>query len=590
MTFPMFSPLRTGTKITALVLMLSSLTALVGIYSMFGLATVKEQTDRLTNLELAGTHFLGRLHIELFRLAMIEKDILTTVADEDLAQFDKRHKQAMEDFTNDLGQAKGYFWTEEGRAAFQKMAEDAGAWKRVNTEVVRLALSRWDTKATSLSNGEAKKKLEAVERGLETLSQINKGNAARQIEIIEATIGNINKTALVAISVCVCLGLAMGIYLARTLKTQLGEEPQVLAQVAQRIAKGDLEVAATSASKASGVYEAMLLMSASLKSKILEAQDKSREAAAEAERANIALAAAAEAHARSESAKREGVAQAANSVQQIASGLSSATEELLNRIDQSSQGAELQAARAAETASAMEQMTATVLDVARNASKASEIAHSAKARAQDGAHEVGQVIREIGELQKQSQELKSDMGVLGAKAQGIGTVLEVISDIADQTNLLALNAAIEAARAGEAGRGFAVVADEVRKLAEKTMTATKQVGEAITGIQGGTQKNMANAERAVGIIESVTTLAGRSGASLTEIVELVDLTSDQVRTIASASQQQSATSEQINRAIEEVSRISNATSEAMDFCSSSVDMLLAQAQSLNSLVETLLAE
>ena len=110
--------------------------------------------------------------------------------------------------------------------------------------------------------------------------------------------------------------------------------------------------------------------------------------------------------------------------------------------------------------------------------------------------------------------------------------MNVILDIADQTNLLALNAAIEAARAGEAGRGFAVVADEVRKLAEKTMAATKEVGDAIRGIQGGTQKNVVNVEASVAKIDAATGLANLSGQALEDIVRLVDLTTDQVRAIA----------------------------------------------------------
>jgi len=202
---------------------------------------------------------------------------------------------------------------------------------------------------------------------------------------------------------------------------------------------------------------------------------------------------------------------------------------------------------------------------------------------------VDRVIRGIGELHRQARGLQEDMGALGAQARGIGSVLGVISDIADQTNLLALNAAIEAARAGDAGRGFAVVADEVRKLAEKTMSATKQVAEAVSGIQAGTRKNVDNSTRSVEIIESVTALASRSGESLAEIVRLIDQTSDQVRTIATASEEQSATTEQINRAVEEVSGIAMSTSEAMGHCSNAVETLLDQTRNLNDLVEELLA-
>jgi methyl-accepting chemotaxis protein len=165
--------------------------------------------------------------------------------------------------------------------------------------------------------------------------------------------------------------------------------------------------------------------------------------------------------------------------------------------------------------------------------------------------------------------------------------MNVISDIADQTNLLALNAAIEAARAGDAGRGFAVVADEVRKLAEKTMTATKEVGDAIRGIQEGARKNLGNVDRAVSTIEEATGLARQSGAALEEIVHLVEVATDQVRSIATASEEQSSASEEINRSVEEINRISSETASAMTQSAQAVGELATQAGQLRQLIETM---
>ncbi|GHV54337.1 hypothetical protein FACS1894206_06890 [Deltaproteobacteria bacterium] len=147
-----------------------------------------------------------------------------------------------------------------------------------------------------------------------------------------------------------------------------------------------------------------------------------------------------------------------------------------------SHGAEMQRARVESTASAMTEMNSTVMEVARNAGQASEQSEKTKDKANDGAELVNQVVKAINLVNKISGVLQTNMQELGAQAESIGGVMNVISDIADQTNLLALNAAIEAARAGEAGRGFAVVADEVRKLAEKTMSATQEVGGSITAI------------------------------------------------------------------------------------------------------------
>ena len=198
---------------------------------------------------------------------------------------------------------------------------------------------------------------------------------------------------------------------------------------------------------------------------------------------------------------------------------------------------------------------------------------------------VSRVAEFLTRVNDNARQSRTDMETLGHQAESIGAVLGVISDIADQTNLLALNAAIEAARAGDAGRGFAVVADEVRKLAEKTMTATKEVGDAIRGIQAGARKNIGNVENAVQKIDAATQLAGKSGEALNEIVSLVDLTTDQVRSIATASEQPSSASEEINRSIEDVSRISAETSDAMQQSARAVGELAQQAQVLKGLID-----
>jgi methyl-accepting chemotaxis protein len=278
---------------------------------------------------------------------------------------------------------------------------------------------------------------------------------------------------------------------------------------------------------------------------------------------------------------------AADKLQGVVEIVTSASEELSAQIEQSTRGSQQQSDRIGETATAMEEMNATVLEVAKNASQAAETADRAKSKAKDGASIVEQVLRGIGEVQKQALDLKKDMTTLGQQAQGIGQIMNVISDIADQTNLLALNAAIEAARAGEAGRGFAVVADEVRKLAEKTMTATKEVGDAINGIQTGTQKNIVNVEAAVTKIDAATDLASKSGQALEEIVTLVDQTTDQVRSIATASEQQSSASEEIHHSIEGVNRISVETADAMRQSAKAVTELAEQSHALRRLIDEL---
>ena len=322
-----------------------------------------------------------------------------------------------------------------------------------------------------------------------------------------------------------------------------------------------------------------------LKTKIAEAEKKTEEAGEEACRAKLATCEADEAKARAECAKIEGMMQAATQLEKVVECISSAAEILSAQIEQSSRGTEVQSNRVGETATAMEEMNTTVLEVAKNASQAAESSGTARAKALDGSKIVAQVVAGINTMQTVSLTMKEDMDALGKQAQGIGQIMEVISDIADQTNLLALNAAIEAARAGDAGRGFAVVADEVRKLAEKTQTATKEVGEAINGIQRGTRKNLENVEQAVITVELATQLASKSGETLQEIVHLVEISTDQVRSIATASDEQSAASEEINRSIEEINRISSETARAMNQSAQAVGDLATQAGSLRQLIE-----
>jgi methyl-accepting chemotaxis protein len=358
---------------------------------------------------------------------------------------------------------------------------------------------------------------------------------------------------------------------------------------ADAVAKGDINAraAGTFTAEMAELNASIEAMLETLKGKIAEADNKTAEAAEGTRLAKQATEEANAAKAQAEQAKTEGMMQAAVQLEQVVQVVGTASKDLSSQIRQSSKGTEVQSQRVAETATAMEEMNATVLEVAKSAAQASDSSNEARQKALEGAGVVAEVVAGISSVQTVSLVMKDDMLVLGKQADGIGTIMNVISDIADQTNLLALNAAIEAARAGDAGRGFAVVADEVRKLAEKTMVATQEVGQAISGIQQGTTKNLQNVERAVGSIEQATSLANKSGEALQEIVRLVEVSSDQVRSIATASEQQSAASEEINHSIEEINRISSETAGSMAQSSRSVADLSTQVDNLRRLIDTM---
>lgn len=336
----------------------------------------------------------------------------------------------------------------------------------------------------------------------------------------------------------------------------------------------------------SEVKDAIETMVDNLKVKMDEADERGKEAAAEAHRAEEALVATREQEERV-STLLDQMQQVARQAVNIAQQVSLAAEALSTQVDQVTSGAERQRARTTETATAMEEMNATVLEVARNSASSAVSVDQARNHALQGEKVVTEAVNAIREVHTQTQELQGAMSTLGAQTEGISRIMDVISDIADQTNLLALNAAIEAARAGEAGRGFAVVADEVRKLAEKTMSATNEVGSAIQAIQAGTQTNMQGMEKAAQAVEEATTLAHQSGEALKKIVSFSEENSDQVRSIATAAEQQSATSEEINRAVEDVSRIAAETVDGMTQAASAVTRLAQLARELEGLIDKL---
>jgi len=259
----------------------------------------------------------------------------------------------------------------------------------------------------------------------------------------------------------------------------------------------------------------------------------------------------------------------------------SASAQISSSTEEMAAGAQEQSSKVTEVAGAVEEMAKTILATTRNVSIASETAQNSGKIADTGGTVVSNTVDGMNKIANVVNEAASIIKELGRSSQQIGEIIQVINDIADQTNLLALNAAIEAARAGEQGRGFAVVADEVRKLAERTSKATKEIADMIKSIQKNTVNAVNAIEAGTKEVDSGRELASKAGESLKEIISGSRKVVDMVNQVAAASEEQSTTAEEISRNIEGITNVSQETA-------SGIQQIAHAAEDLNRLTENLL--
>ncbi len=264
--------------------------------------------------------------------------------------------------------------------------------------------------------------------------------------------------------------------------------------------------------------------------------------------------------------------------------LASASEELAVVTEQSTQGIENQQTETDLVATAMNEMAATVHDVADNAAKAAEAANQADSEAGVGAQVVAQTISTISTLADRVNESSEKLGEVEQETINIGKILDVIREISDQTNLLALNAAIEAARAGKQGRGFAVVADEVRSLAQRTQDSTQEIQNIIEQLQVGTQSTVAVMNQGKKQATQSVDQANETGSALQAITHAISVINDMNIQIASASEQQSSVAENINENVINVKRIAEENAVAANQTRASTSEIAQLSEQLKELV------
>jgi methyl-accepting chemotaxis protein len=443
----------------------------------------------------------------------------------------------------------------------------------------------WAKIIKRLDSGVGKKILtdagEQIDVFVEKLKQVRLQDQAA----MDASLTNLKVLLWSGLLVFAALAVAIIYFNTRTIRTQIGGDPKAIAELANKIATGDTSLRFDDSEAAQGIYLAIIKMHQQLQATFADMEEARKKAEDRAVAAQEAQEEANKARLEAEQAKRDGMLAAAQTVEDIVLRVSSAAQELSKQIDESSKGAAEQQSRATSTAVAMNEMNATVAEVAKNASLAATDAENARERATSGNATVIEVEAVIKAINDRFSIQEKELNDLSGQVEGIESIMNVISDIADQTNLLALNAAIEAARAGEAGRGFAVVADEVRKLAEKTMNATSEVTSAVTAITQATARNVENMRSTRQEVQNSISMAHTARTVLEDILSISDKNYTQAQNIATASEEQAQSTEEISRSIEQVNMTSQETASAMLEATQAVSELAKLSVELENLVE-----
>ncbi len=271
---------------------------------------------------------------------------------------------------------------------------------------------------------------------------------------------------------------------------------------------------------------------------------------------------------------------------QHAEALVAGVAEIEASSDQMSKGARDQAEQVSGVSAAVEEMTANISESSKGATDASSASKKASETASTGGQIVTETIEGMRAIADVVRESADSIGDLAVSAEKIGEIISVIDDIADQTNLLALNAAIEAARAGEQGRGFAVVADEVRKLAERTGKATAEISDVIKEVQSKTSSVVKSMESGIVEVEKGRELADQAGSSLGEIVQMSQSVMNMVQQIAQVSDQQTDVANEVAQSVEAISSVTESTAKQSEESLEAAKMLNNQAEELQEIVSS----
>ena len=528
-----------GPRLTASFALLALITFLQGSYSLYKMTNIQAHEKEISDIWVPSLETLGHLNLSLMKYSVFAVRIMIDTSPDAIEKNEEQRAAIKDDIESQLKSYEPLISSKEERELFTKLVDTKEKFFTVVDRIDTLVQAGDNASAQKLIDKDELVLSDALAKQLEALGKVNRDGAHASIEETDAIFSQNLNTAIASIILCVISTMLLAYYITRSITQPL--EQAVTAT--ELVASGNL----TKAIEAQGNDEPARLL------------------------AGLAL---------MQVNLRNTISQISSSSLQLAS----ATEQLHSVAGESTRNLQRQNDEIQQAATAVTEMSAAVDEVARNAVSTSEASNQSSQLAKDGRERVRQTVASIENMTEEVTKTSALMTGLAAQSQDIGKVLDVIRAIAEQTNLLALNAAIEAARAGEAGRGFAVVADEVRALAHRTQVSTQEIEGMISKVQGGTRAAVDSMRDSSQHAAGTLVIAQEAGKALDDIYERSNIISDRNLLIASASEEQAAVAREVDRNIVNISDLSSQSAAGANQTSTSAQELARLASEMNSLV------
>jgi methyl-accepting chemotaxis protein len=498
-------------KLIASILLLSLTAVLIGVVGLYKLTDLNQRINLVANIAAQRVIHVDHASEGLLSIVLFQRSMILENDEAKIKQWQTEIQKADTKVRSELdGWDK--IASEKGRKELEEVRQHYDDLIKANNRVMELALLNKDSQAQELSTGEAWKAFEGANEHLDKSQQIAQDFMVEEAEIAAAANVNTRWTMIGIVLFGIGGAFGFGWFMVNQTTRRINKVSDYIKDVAE--GDGDL-------TKRIHVEhnDELGILSNHFNTFMEKLHDI--------------------------------ISQVAASTEHIAS----ASEEISSSATQVAQSAETQKDQTSQVATAMQEMSSTVNQVSDNSRQASENAKEAGDLARTGGTVVSDTVKVIQGVADATRDTSAKIVELGRSSDQIGQIIGVIDDIADQTNLLALNAAIEAARAGEQGRGFAVVADEVRKLAERTTQATKEIAQMIKTIQEETKKAVAAMQAGTDKVDAGVESAREAGAALEKIIHSADGVQDMVTHIATAATEQASATEQVNSNMEQIAKM-----------------------------------